>query len=163
MKRRRLIAVVIGLATAALVAATARATITIGEYWGDVDGDPFPESELAFDIKKTDSGKKKVKNVEASGLDFTCDKGSPGQTAGVSLDDSFVVKHKEFGGHTDSVTLGFDPHAKFEGELKGGGIAKGTISVHGKLDPLSQPDLKCKTGTLDWKVEKGAEPSPASR
>lgn len=145
--------VLTGLVTIA-VAASASA-IGVGEWNGDINGDPRPGSGIAFNVKKANSARK-VTDVVANGLEYTCDDESADETSGLELEKSFPVdENGEFGGKSSAVLLGFDPPAKVTGRLKPGGEASGTIRVHGVLDPKTHPGLKCDTGTLHWKAERG--------
>ena len=135
-----------------LCVAGARGAVTEREYAGSQDnGRP-----MGFDIKKTSHGKK-IKNVFAE-IEFTCDGGDPGGNVAF-LDGSFrVAKDDTFGGRTTSTVQPFtDPKAKLTGKLRPHHKAKGTIRVHGELDPVDQPGLNCDTGTVDWKAEKRKE------
>jgi hypothetical protein len=144
-----------GLTVTALGAAGALAIPIDTEYTGHAKGDAGG-SFVGFDVKKA-HGEKKVKHFQVQGLDFECDGGSPGQIAFTMVDDAFPVDGKgEFGGRSHATIVpNFDPRAKVTGKLKPGGKAVGTIRMRGKLDPEGQPGVKCDTGTLGWKAEKG--------
>jgi hypothetical protein len=154
--KRTAAALAAGLALMALGATGALGILIDTEYQGHAKGDAGG-SFVGFDVKQS-HGEKKVKNFQVQGLDFECDGGSPGQVGPTSVDDAFPVNDNgEFGGRSHATIFPvFDPMAKVTGKLKPGGKAVGTIRMHGKLDPEGQPGIKCDTGTLGWKAEKGA-------
>ena len=149
MIRRALLAIPIA---AVAFAGTAVALPSIHDYNGHVKGDPG--SGVAFNVDRSQS-RPRVFNIDASGLAFDCPEGSPGETEAVFFDGIFRV-HRDhtFGGKSD-VTIGnTDPPGRFEGKLKAGGKAAGTLRIHGELDPEGQPGVTCKTGVLGWKATK---------
>jgi len=154
MKRR--VAIYTVLAVLA-VSAAAIALPAIHDFNGEIKGDPSPGSAFAFNTgKKGDD--KFVGNVQASGIDFECPEGSPGETPGVTLSKLFKVNHDgEWGGRAEAFIGDSDPPARVEGKIKPGGKATGTFRMHGELDPNGQPSVECKTGLLEWKAEKGPD------
>ncbi len=148
--RRSIIA---GLALAILVPTGALGISVGGNYHGAVQSDK--SSSINFDVKRTDSGKRRVANFVGAQLDFTCEGGDPGETSGVLLDRGFRVKRdRTFGGKADATILGFDPPAKLTGKLRRHGRAVGTFRVHGEIDPNNQPGIDCDTGVLEWKAKR---------
>lgn len=143
--------------TATIVLAGMAFAVTAGQdYNGNIKGDPYPDSSIAFDVDRTPGGDRKVKRVVASGLDFTCEAGSPGETSAVTFDRGFRVDDDgRFGGHADATIEGFDPPASFRGEFRPHGKVLGKLRVHGELDPIGQPSVDCDTGLLEWKATKG--------
>lgn len=136
--------------------ALALALTSGGQFNGEIKGDPYPDSSISFDVQRTRKGHRRVKNVNASGLDFTCEAGSPSQTSAVRLEGGFRVDgNGEFGGRTDATILGFDPPARLSGKLRRHGRATGTLRVHGELDPEAQPGVDCDTGRLEWRAKRG--------
>jgi hypothetical protein len=125
------------------------------DFNGHIKGDPSPGSAFAFDTGKVD-GKKYVGQIQASGLDYKCPEGSPGETQAVTIQKAFKVnRHREWGGKADAIIGNTDPPARVEGKLKPGGKAAGTFRMKGELDPDGQPGVDCKTGLLEWKAKKG--------
>ena len=152
MRRPMRAALVLALVTAVAGAAVAYA-FEFNRYQGHVKGDD--ESHVGFDIERTPDGHRRVVDFLASGLDFTCEKGSPGQTTGVGLTRTFRIRRdRTFGGRADAVILGFDPPARLTGELRRHGRVVGTIRAHGELDPEGQPGVDCNTGRLEWRARK---------
>ena len=151
MIRRALLAIPLA---AVGFAGTALALPSVHDYNGHVKGDPSPGSGVAFSVDRSETHPS-VFNIDASGLDYDCPEGSPGETAAASFDGIFRVHDdRTFGGRSD-VTIGStDPPGRFEGRLKAGGTAAGTLRVHGELDPVGQPGVKCNTGVLRWKATK---------
>ena len=140
-------------ATVAALAVTASAmAFAVGDYSGEIKGDPG--SGITWEVKSTQGGRK-VKNILLTGIEFTCEKGSPGETAGVVLEEKFRVgEDGSWGGNSNAIIAGFDPPAKITGRLKPGGKASGTFRMKGELDPEGQPGVDCKTGLQEWKAEK---------
>jgi hypothetical protein len=149
MIRRALLALPIA---ALAFAGTALAIPALHDYNGHVKGDPG--SAVAFNLDRSGS-RPRVFNIDASGLGFDCAAGSPGETDAVFFDGIFRVhRDRTFGGPSD-VTIGnTDPPGRFEGRLKSGGRAAGTLRIRGELDPEGQPGVNCKTGELRWKAAK---------
>jgi len=143
--------------TSVAVTAIAYGIAVGGNYHGNVKGDPRPGSGLSFDLVKTKNGKS-VRKVVASGLDYTCEGGSPGDTSAVILEGGFPVNDRKFGGRTDATIAGFDPPARFAGRLRNGGRATGVIRVKGELDPKGQPGVDCDTDRQEWRAQRGDEP-----
>jgi len=153
MRNRALRISMTGLVTAAAGAATAYAVALGGEYQGEIRGDPA--ASLAFDITRTDSGRRRVTNVIASGLNYRCEEGAPDQTPGVELQRGFRIKRdRTFGGHANAVILGFDPPARFRGKVRRNGRVFGTLRLRGELDPVDRPDVECRTGLQEWKAKR---------
>jgi hypothetical protein len=145
--------IIAGLALAILVPTGALAISVGGNYHGAVKGDP--DSSINFELKRTDSGKRRVTGFVAAQLDFTCEGGDPGQTSGVLLNRGFRVKRdRSFGGRADATILGFDPPARLRGKLRRHGRAVGTIRVHGEIDPQNQPAVDCDTGVQAWRAKR---------
>jgi hypothetical protein len=139
-------------AVAAMVLATGALAFALGDYSGEIKGDP--SSGLTWDVKNTQGGRK-VRSIILTGVNFTCEKGSPGETAGVVLDEKFRVgEDGNWGGNSNAVISGFDPPARITGRLKPGGKASGTFRMKGELDPKGQPGVDCKTGLQEWRAEK---------
>jgi len=151
---RRRLTVGCGLGVAVLVVAmvpTAEA-IKLRDWNGRVKGDP--DSFVSFNVAKSDSGVKRVRDVVAGGLAITCDGGIEDEADGVFLEGKFRVRHREFGGRTDATIGGLDPPATFKGRLKRGKRAVGTIRLRGELDPIEHPGVNCRTGRLEWRAKK---------
>ena len=144
MRRRTAIAV----AAALLVPATAAATI-VGDYHGQIKGDAL--TELGFDVKRSDSGHKRVRFFVADGVSFTCTVGADGRTDPMQIDATFPVNRDgEFKGKGDVIT-NVDPVGKVTGRLKRGGRAAGTLRISGELDGAGS---SCTTGVQEWRAEK---------
>lgn len=146
---------------ACLLSATAVAlpTKNAGEYNGHVRGDPYPESAIWFDIDRTEAGRRRVVDFSASGLDYRCESGPPGETPAVFLQRGFRIKRdRTFGGRADAVIAGFDPPARLRGKIRRRGRAVGTLRIHGELDPVGHPGVECTTGRLEWRARRGPRP-----
>jgi hypothetical protein len=114
-----------------------------------------PDSGIFFDMRRTEAGNKRIVEVYATGMDFTCDGGDPGQTSLTSLNRGFRVKRdRTFDGRADATILGIDPPARFRGKVRRHGRVVGTLRLHGELDPQNQPKTNCDTGTQEWKAKR---------
>jgi hypothetical protein len=124
-----------------------------GTHHGEFRDDP--QSGISFEMRRTDSGHRRIVEVFASGMDFTCEDGDPGQTSLVSLNRGFRVKRdRTFEGRADATILGFDPPARFRGKVRRHGRVVGTLRVHGRIDPGNQPKTNCDTGVQEWKAKR---------
>jgi hypothetical protein len=154
--RSRLVyrAALAALLAAAIVPLPAGALFQL-DYNGHVKHDR--DSYVGFNLKRTSAGKRKVAFFTTGRIQFVCRGGSVGRTELLTLDGSFRVKHRKFKGKVHVFTPAGDPVAVVRGKLhRDRRVASGTIRLAGKLDP-SQPDLRCRTGTQEWRATRGAE------
>ena len=156
---RRLI--VVGVPIALLATGMAQGIVGpgAGTHDGRFKGDP--DSGISFEMRRTESGHRRIVDVFASGMNFTCEGGDPGQTSLTSLNRGFRVKRdRTFGGKADATILGFDPPARFRGKVRRHGRVVGTLRLHGEIDPFNQPGTNCDTGVQEWRAKR-TPPPPA--
>jgi hypothetical protein len=149
--RRLLGTVLVTALLTALVPLDASAFFEL-DYDGHIKGDP--DSFVGFNLKRTSTGKRRATFFTTRGIEFSCKGGSPGQTQFLTLDRSFLLKHRKFKGVVHTFTPAGDPVARVQGKLhRDRQVANGTIHLAGKLDPL-QPSVRCDTGVQEWRVTR---------
>jgi hypothetical protein len=146
--KRILIAMV---AIASLAAGTAFGFEGNFDYSGSVKHDS-PFSSIGFRIEPTNNGHRKVTTFTVTNVPITCtDSTDPRSTGGYELDDSMRIKHGEFAGSGEWLVIAQDPAGSVTGKFHPGGVATGTLRIHGEL---AGPGTHCHTGELGWKATK---------
>jgi hypothetical protein len=143
--KRLVMCLCVAAAAIALTAAGASALFEL-DYNGHFRGKA--SSYVGFNVKKTASGKRRAVSFTSQGLPFTCDSGSKGSTGFLTLDDPLPIRHGEFDGTSHVFTPQGDPVAQVHGTIDGG-IAGGTVSLSGRLDP-NDPSASCKADARKW-------------
>ncbi len=122
------------------------------DFSGHVRQDP--DSFVGFNVKHTDTGKRRVSFFTTHGIMYSCDDTSTGRTEFLTLEGSMRVKHRRFEGKVHVFTPAGDPVARVHGKLhRGNQVANGDIRLSGKLSP--EPGLHCDTGVQEWRVTAG--------
>lgn len=142
--RRGLVAVA---ATVALATAIPASALLLGGYNGHVVGQP--NTTVAFELERTDSGRR-VQNFIVSNIPYTCEGGGSGTTGQLVAEGGFRVRRGEFSGTREVIDSAQDP-ITVHGELRRGGLARGTLKVFG---PLAGGGTDCTSGRLDWRAER---------
>lgn len=119
------------------------------DFSGHVRQDP--DSFVGFNVKRTETGKRKVFFFTTRGIVYSCDDTSTGRTEFLTLEGSMRVRHRRFAGKVHVFTPAGDPVAHVHGKLhRGNQVANGDVRLVGKLSP--EPGLRCDTGVQEWRV-----------
>ena len=130
------------------------------DYNGKVKAED--SSILGFDIKHNAHGHRVETSLIVARVNYSCDSAPSGATSGYTVFKKFPIKGGRWSGHQDVTESGLDPTVTITGELKGNGVAKGTIRLKGALDDAS-PAATCDTGTVKWTATKGPGPLHLTR
>jgi hypothetical protein len=144
-----------GTAALALAFSGSALAFAVTDYQGNVKGEPL--SSLGFNVDHNANGKRVATGFVMGNLDYTCDTAPAGSSGGYTSHRRFRVRHAKFSLKQNITEGGFDPVLTMTGRLLGGGKAKGTLRLKGKLDP-GHPSARCDTGTVHWKAERTAQP-----
>jgi hypothetical protein len=139
-------------AISAVVWVAGASAFGVGDYNGHVRHDP--PSHVGFDLNRNAAGHRVVSLFTVGNVKDTCEGGSSGRSGGYTVEKNFRIRHREFGGKVNVVEGGLDPVLRVHGKLRrGGGVAVGTIRLHGELDQ-TQPGVQCHTGELEWRAPR---------
>jgi hypothetical protein len=165
--RALLVGVCVAGISATAVPATAGPTdLFEAQYEGRAERDP--STWLGFDVIRRD-GVRKVARVGAL-LRYSCDNGDGGSAYGRASSRLRVGDEGRFSGklEADQVkTRGPGNSVTYDiaGRLREGGGARGTIDAvlrFTSASPRGEP-VRCYTGGLSWRAERGADTDPFSR
>ncbi|MGH2967115.1 MAG: hypothetical protein ACRDMH_17290 [Solirubrobacterales bacterium] len=151
-RSRRAVGVCLAVALALAVLPMPASAFFELDFSGHVRQDP--DSFVGFNVKRTETGKRKVTFFTTRGIVYSCDDTSTGRTEFLTLEGSMRVKHRRFEGKVRVFTPQGDPVARVHGKLQGDHqVANGDLRLVGKLSP--QPGLRCDTGVLEWRATAG--------
>src|SRR5262249_42936641 len=80
------------------------------DFSGHVRQDP--DSFVGFNLKRTETGKRRISFFTTRGVVYSCDDTSTGRTEFLTLEGSIRVKHRRFDGKAHVITPAGDPVAR---------------------------------------------------
>ena len=153
--KRLIPATVISLLAAGLAASTALAFPAVFDYSGHVRGNQ--SAFVAFSVKRTDSGARKVTRFTVGQVPYTCTDAPSGTTDGWRFDRWLRVhSDRTFDARGEWVGQPLDPFGRVSGKLRRGGVAVGEFKLRGEL---AGSGTHCRTGLLEWRATKQPPPT----
>ena len=156
---------VAGISASAVPATAGPTDLFEAQYEGRVERDP--STWLGFDVVRRD-GVRKVARVGAL-LRYSCDNGDGGAAYGRARSKLRVGSEGRFSGRLEADQVearGTDNSVTYDiaGRLREGGGARGTIDAVLRFTSAMRGGeaVRCYTGELSWRAERGAETDPFS-